>query len=233
MYIKIGLENGIEGRSLVWVLDHPGCFAYGRDGHEALHNLPAAIQDYVDWITLHGEQPWLQALNQDFQAEEVWEGYSIDENYELYEEGYEVNAWFLHDWKPLTGQDVERGLKLLSWSRADLLETVRGLSRPVLEAKRPNERWSISGILGHVGKAEWWYLDRLGLAFPREELPDELLASMEKVRALLVATLPGLVGSRQVVGTDGEFWSPRKLLRRAIWHERDHTFHIRSLLERS
>ena len=22
MYIKIGLENGIEGRSLVWVLDH-------------------------------------------------------------------------------------------------------------------------------------------------------------------------------------------------------------------
>ncbi|HEX9617805.1 MAG TPA: DinB family protein [Anaerolineales bacterium] len=232
MYIKIGLENGIEGRSLVWVLDHPGCFAYGHDGHEALHNLPAAIQDYVDWIILHGEQPWLQALNQDFEAEEVWEVYSIDENYDLYEEGYEVNAWFLHDWKPLAGQDVERGLSLLSWSRADLMETVRGLSQPFLEAKRPNERWSISGILNHVGSAEWWYLDRLGLSFPRQDLPDEPLERMEKVRARLVAALPGLAGSRQVVGVDGEIWSPRKLLRRAIWHERDHTFHIRSLLDR-
>jgi hypothetical protein len=32
------------------------------------------------------------------------------------------------------------------------------------------------------------------------------------------------------MGTDGEFWSPRKLLRRAVWHERDHTGHIRKLL---
>jgi hypothetical protein len=28
---------------------------------------------------------------------------------------------------------------------------------------------------------------------------------------------------------DFEFWSPRKLLRRAVWHERDHTTHIRRL----
>ena len=28
---------------------------------------------------------------------------------------------------------------------------------------------------------------------------------------------------------EGEFWSPRKLLRRAVWHERDHTVHIRKL----
>jgi hypothetical protein len=68
------------------------------------------------------------------------------------------------------------------------------------------------------------------LAFPREDVPDEPFERMEKVHALLLATLPGLVGSRQVVGVDGEFWSPRKLLRRSIWHERDHTFHIRSLL---
>lgn len=32
------------------------------------------------------------------------------------------------------------------------------------------------------------------------------------------------------VGIDGEFWSPRKMLRRAVWHERDHTFHIDKLI---
>jgi hypothetical protein len=34
----------------------------------------------------------------------------------------------------------------------------------------------------------------------------------------------------KVVGVEGEMWSPRKVLRRAVWHERDHTEHIRKLL---
>jgi hypothetical protein len=46
------------------------------------------------------------------------------------------------------------------------------------------------------------------------------------VRQRLIASLPELVGSTQVVGTGGEFWSPRKVVRRAIWHELDHIRHI-------
>ena len=30
--------------------------------------------------------------------------------------------------------------------------------------------------------------------------------------------------------TNSEFWSARKVLRRAVWHERDHIFHIQKLL---
>ena len=230
MYFKIGLENGVEGRSLAWVLEHPGCFAYGHDGHEALHHLPAAIQDYIDWIALHNHQPWLRRPEAELEADEIWEVYTIAEDYELAEQGYEVDAWFRHDWKLLTELDIERGLKLLAWSRADLLESVRGLSQETLDAGHPGERWSIANILKHVGGAEWWYLDRLGLAFPREEVPSDPFEHLEKVRAHLVKTLPGLSSSRQVGGIDGEFWSPRKLLRRAVWHERDHTFHIRKLI---
>ncbi len=35
-----------------------------------------------------------------------------------------------------------------------------------------------------------------------------------------------------VAGVVGEFWSPRKLLLRAIRHERDHTAHIQKLKPR-
>src|SRR3990172_9217605 len=133
------------------------------------------------------------------------------------------------DRRPLTELDIERGLKLLAWSRADLLKSVRGLSQETLDAGQPGERWSIANILKHVGGAEWWYLDRLALAFPREEVPSDPFERLEKVRTHLLKTLPGLAGSRQVVGIDGEFWSSRKLLRRAIWHERDHTFHVQKL----
>lgn len=232
MPLRIGIENGAEGRTIAWALEHPGCFAYGADEHQALHNLPAAYQEYVYWIARHELNPWVSPIDQELHVEETWQVYTINEDFELIDEGYEVDAWFLHDWKPLTAVDIERGLKLLSWSRADLLAAVQGLKPEILELKRPGERWSISGILKHVAGAEWWYLDRLNLAFPRDELPEDPFERLDKVRPVLVKVLPELEGSRQVVGVDGEFWSPRKLLRRAIWHERDHTFHILKLLEK-
>jgi hypothetical protein len=51
------------------------------------------------------------------------------------------------------------------------------------------------------------------------------------VRTRLAEALPNLEGMSKVVGKDGEFWSPRKVVRRALWHERDHTFHILKLLQ--
>jgi len=47
---RIGLENGSEGRSQAWVLEQPGCFAYGPDGDAALQAVPQAIRNYGDWI---------------------------------------------------------------------------------------------------------------------------------------------------------------------------------------
>jgi hypothetical protein len=49
------------------------------------------------------------------------------------------------------------------------------------------------------------------------------------VRSHLRVVLPTLAGTHEVLGVDGEFWSPRKVLRRAAWHERDHTDHINRL----
>lgn len=111
-----------------------------------------------------------------------------------------------------------------------MLDAVNGLDEAVLQQRYSGERWSIAGILGHVGGAEWWYLDRLGLAFPRYELPEDPFARLSLVRETLNQVLPTLEASVQVVGKDGEIWSPRKMLRRAIWHERDHFQHIHKLL---
>ena len=43
---RVGLENDVEGRSLAWVLGHPGCFAYGADGEAALEKIPQVIRAY-------------------------------------------------------------------------------------------------------------------------------------------------------------------------------------------
>ena len=231
MLIQVGLENHVGERCVAWALDLPGCFAYGKDGGEALLNLPRAVVKHQDWIARHTPNSWLADLGDfDVRLVETFEAYTIDDAYELAREGYEVECFFRHDWKPLTELDVLRGLQLLSWSRADLLAVAAELTPEKLEEKQPGERWSINGILGHVGGAEWWYLHRLDRAgLTRDEVPKAPLERLAVVRARLEQALPGLVGVDLVVGKDGELWSPRKLLRRAIWHEMDHIGHISRL----
>lgn len=224
MTYLIGLEQTVDGRWTAWVLEHPGCFSYGDDRHEAFTAAEGAIQRYRKWIGAHTKQNWLPEGRIEMRLDE----YCINQQVE----DYEINAWFRHDWKPLTEEDIARGLLLLEWSREELLAAVEGLSAEALEKEHPGERWPIAGILRHVGGAEWWYLDRLGLAFPREQVPSDPFERLKVVRTRLIEVLPTLAGSKQVVGVDYEFWSPRKMLRRAVWHERDHAQHIARLAGR-
>ena len=231
MIFRVGIENNNEGRSIAWALEHPGCFAYGKDASAASANLEIAIQSYATWILKHEPRTWLNFEEVKIRVEEAWNAYLIDDEFDQVEnDGYSVESFFRYDWKPLTAVEIHRALKLLAWSRSDLLITVEGLSDEKLNQTYLGERWSINGILSHISDAEWWYLDRLGLAFPHQEVPEESFTRLEKVRALFKVTLPKLAGSKQVVGIDGEFWSPRKILRRALWHERNHIEHIRKLL---
>jgi hypothetical protein len=234
MIFQVGIENNNEGRSIAWALEHPGCFAYGVKGEGAASNLEGALNKYAGWILRHDSNTWLN-----FEANEVelaingtWDVYYIDDDMNIGSEvdGYSVESFFPYDWKPLTTTEIKHALDMLSWSRDDLLKTVHGLSEEKLNQTYTGERWSINGVLGHLGGAEWWYMHRLGLSFPRAEVPEKPLARLEKVRRHLNAVLLKLDGVKQVIGIDGEFWSPRKVLRRALWHERDHVDHIRKLI---
>ncbi|HNZ01940.1 MAG TPA: DinB family protein [Anaerolineaceae bacterium] len=232
MHIRIGLENGDENRSVAWALDFPGCFAYGADSSEALVRVVPAYLAYRSWIRHHGGLPGLPEDRElDVKLVESWNVYWIDEDFEKGPgKPYAVNAWFHEDWKPLTRAEGRRAAALLQWAREDLLAALAGLTAAELDAERPGERWSIRGIARHVANAEWWYLERLGLAgVERAALPEDVLERLAAVRARLLHVLPDLEGLDLVVGRNGEFWSPRKLIRRALWHERDHTDHILKL----
>ena len=232
MIFRIGIENNNDGfRTIAWALEHPGCFVYGDNADQAIDSLPDAISDYVTWAQARGAD-WFDVAEIELMIDETFECYPIDEKtFERVEKGgYMVESFFLHDWKPLTRLEIERALRILTWTRDDLLVTIDGLDFEKLAATYPGERWSIDGILRHVGGAEWWYLERLGRAFPQRDLPKASRERLDKVRAALVELLPQLEGVNQVVGLEGELWSPRKILRRAVWHERDHVDHIRKLI---
>lgn len=233
MIFRIGIENNNDDRTIAWALDHPGCFAYGQNREEVQKNFLQAARNYAVWIAQHGES-WLDD-GVEIIVEEIFDVYFINPAFERVEQSkdtYMVESFFVHDWKPLLPHEIERTLKLLAWSRADLMSVVKGLSAEKLAQTYPNERWSINGILRHIGGAEWWYQERIGYPFPEneEDIPADPFERLNVVRDHFNSLLPQLDGINKVVGLEGELWSPRKALRRALWHERDHTEHIRKLL---
>ncbi|NMB89930.1 MAG: DinB family protein [Chloroflexi bacterium] len=233
MLIKVGLENGIEGRSLAWAIDFPGCFAYGSDGPEALMSIPRALLAYHAWLDRHTPDSWLKDLGDfDVRLVDVWQVYYLDEQYEPAEQGREINAWFQSDWMPLSRLEVQRGAAMLQWSRQDLLDTAQPLGDARLDQPISGEKRTLRGILTHVANAEWWYLDQFKLAgMAYTSLPkDDVFARLRIVRQQTQAVLAEMPGREQVTGVGGELWSPRKLLRRLLWHEQDHIEHIRKLL---
>src|SRR5215211_1528264 len=233
MIFRIGIENNNDDRTIAWALDHPGCFAYGQDSEQAQKNFLTSAREYREWIAQH-EEPWLDE-EVEVRLEETFDAYFITPSFERAERGresYMVESFFVHDWKPLVPHEIEHALKLLAWSRADLISLVQELSAERLAQLYPNERWDINGILKHIGSAEWFYQEQIGYPFPENEadLPDNPLERLRVVRDHFNSLLPKLDCVSKVVGLEGEIWSPRKMLRRALWHERDHTEHIRKLL---
>jgi uncharacterized damage-inducible protein DinB len=231
MRIRVGLDNKFESkRSIAWALDFPGAFAYGNEGSEALMNLPQALINFTAWANQHAGSEWISLGDFDVRLEEAWESYNAPRGWNAAKGEVEINAWFRDDWRPLDRAEAMRGVEMLSWSRADLLRIVSDLEAAKLDEQREGERWSIRGILAHVATAEWWYLDRFGLIRPRNELSKDPYERLAAVRQRLEQALPEMAGVEKVLGVDGEFWSPRKLLRRALWHELDHIGHIAHLL---
>ena len=232
MIIPIGLDNGFDHRSTAWDLDHPGCFAYGPDGSSAVVAMGRAIPDYITWLESHTPEPWFHPDAIDIRLETVWEDYTIDDNYNRASSGKWVLAFFQNEWKPLTPEEAEHGLLLYRWARADLLDTVSGLTSTELDAPpRPGEAKTLRGILAHVAIINWWLLDRLDLSeLRRDQLPKDIFERLEVLSTCTQQAIPHLAGVDKVIGREGEFWSPRKLLRRLVWHERDHTGHILKIL---
>lgn len=127
MQFRVGIENNNEGiRSIAWLLEHPGCYAYGSNEQEAMANSVQAIYEYAVWMAGHG-QAWLASdITIEIIPEQRWNNYRINEMYDRVERGgYEVSPFFQHDWKPLTFWSPRKLLRRALWHERDHTEHIR------------------------------------------------------------------------------------------------------------
>jgi hypothetical protein len=134
MRIRIGIENNIEGRTLAWALDFPGCFAYGLDETEALLLLPHSLLLYEKWIKDHTQDPWINFKDMEMHVTDRFETFRMGKDFQPCPEGsgIEINAWFKDDWRPLGQNDLDQALKIFHWQRDELLAGLTTLSPETL-----------------------------------------------------------------------------------------------------
>jgi predicted RNase H-like HicB family nuclease len=224
MAYRVAVEDMEQNHWVAWVLDLPGCFSSARSQEEAVMMAPTAISRYFTWLKNNGYRDLPRGGRSEVEIVEVFRSY-------VSEGMYVVNAFFDDDRHPLSEQETAFGVWMLEHIREDLLDLLDRVPEAKIDQPVPGEvHSSILGIVEHIAWMEWWCLDRLGLAFERERMPADPFKMLKTSRVHTQDVLPDLAGVDRIETVKGERWSPRKLLRRILWHEQDHIAHITKLL---
>jgi predicted RNase H-like HicB family nuclease len=187
----------------------PGASARGRTIEEAKENIRVAIEDYLSLLRDVGEPVPKSSQDIHLEFQEV------------------DTTTFLTDYDALRSQEMETLFRWMAISRQELMDLVKDLPQDALAWKPDDDTRSIRDILCHMAEADLWYTDRLR-QWP--EAPIYRLAAtrgvaLERLRALTEEDLT------HVTIHEGDEWTPRKVMRRMLEHEREHIAQLRKSTE--
>ena len=223
------MEVGPEATG-AFVPDCPGCWVFGRDKGSATNKVRIAASEWYSWLKGHGEDI-------DAPSEiriEPTEILSVDYNPA---EAGKPEPLFWAEVLPVSTKDVDRTLRLMAYSRDDLLKLCSGLDKSVLRWKPETEPRTIGGCLKHIAIVEWWYITRLNIDLPKE-FPTDVFQLLRYTRQLATRSLERL-SKRERTGIFQpqndpspvcNLWTARKVLRRYVDHERLHTSYIKKAI---
>ncbi len=120
--LGVWLEPGYDGGGLgAWLVDVPGVFAAVGTPQRALSAILTATARTREWLEGHGDDLGLGSLAR---VEVAGETAAIRQA-----DGYEVNATFPWDRRPLTADEVATAVRRLGWLADDLLELAAAVDR--------------------------------------------------------------------------------------------------------
>jgi predicted RNase H-like HicB family nuclease len=229
--ICVSLEVGPDGAS-AFVPDCPGCWVFGRTQERALLKVKAAIADWFEWLKRRGKE--VTAETKGFEIE-VSEMMKVD--YDPVEAG-KPEPLFWSEVRPITKRDVAWTLRLMQFSREDLLKIVFDLSAECLDWLPPDEPRTIRNCLRHIAYVEPWYTTRLNIDLSCK-YPRDVFTMLDLTREVVVdclKTLPrekmrGVFQPTRDTSPACNLWTARKVLRRLVDHERLHTRYIERILQ--
>jgi ribosomal protein S18 acetylase RimI-like enzyme len=232
--LRVWLEPGYDhGRWGAWLLEWPGCFTWGSTREGAQGRCAAAAWRFAEWLERHAETRPPVPLGRPEIVEEVAPT-SVD--------GYERNATFDHDRRAISEDELERSLRWIGFAHVDLVDAAQRVA--AFEASGGSLRMETRdadavaagaeegrearAVVRHVAGAETWLASRLDrtLRFDAVDPDDDLDAYVEQTNAWAIERLRELWRRDPALSSvdgKGESWTLAKVLRRQIYHLRDHT----------
>lgn len=229
--IAVCLEVGPEGTS-AFVPECPGCWVFGSSPESALAKVRTAVAEWFDWLVRHGEHVPVEAKDFDIEVAEF-----LRVTYNPVEAG-KPEPLFWSEVAPIAKKDVTWTLKLMEYSREDLLKLVSNLNSKALNWLPPGKPRTIRNCLRHIAYVEPWYITRLNVELPIR-YPRNVFELLNHTRKVVVDYLKDIPKDRM----QGVFqpmkdksplcnlWTARKILRRLVDHERLHTRYIIKVLQ--
>jgi GNAT superfamily N-acetyltransferase len=212
--LRVWLENGYDGgRFGAWLLNVPGAFGAAANRDLAVSQSSVALGWFRDWLARHGE-----VLDVAFSWPAV-----VEERAAKRLDGYERNATFDDDERPVAEDEVEAAIRRLGFARADVLALRPRLMGGQLHGE--GER-STDDVFRHLASAEIWLGSRLDPAARYSGPPwqsdgtEHLAATRQWADDNLRALQRNAAGPR--TDSKGESWTLRKVVRRYVYHAVDH-----------
>ena len=188
----------------------PGAIARGKTVEEARENIRVAIEEYLALLRDVGEPVPKASEDIHLEFEEV------------------DTTTFLTDYDALRPNEMETLFRWMAVSRQELMDLAKSLPDDAFDWRPDDDALSIGDILCHIAEADLWFTDRL------KQWPEAPIYRLAATRGVALERLRALSeGERaRVTVHQGEEWTPRKVVRRMLEHEREHIAQLRELIEK-
>lgn len=228
--ISVCLEAGPQATG-AFVPNYPGCGIIGQTKESALEKVRIAIVGWFKWVNKHGEK--FPDINGRIEVE-VMEILGV--NYNPAEAG-KPEPLFWSEVSPVVKEDIARTVRLMEYSRNDLMDIVNNISDDCLDWKPPTKPRTIRNCLEHIAIVEPWYISRVNIYLP-EDHPEDTIDLLNHTRNIVISCLnnfperkmKGVFQPRKYKSPICNLWTARKMLRRFVDHERIHTRYIENVL---
>jgi predicted RNase H-like HicB family nuclease len=225
MVYDVYLQVKRTGHTHAHVPALPGCNWLAGSPDAAWEQATAAIQDHLTWLRRYGQpaapldEPVLPQLAQ--------------QNKSIAREGHLI-GFFECDRIPVTPGEIPDLLRLISCARQEVLKLTQALPGEVLSWRCAAKEWCIVEVLRHVAGAQRYYLTRIfdPASIPIQPASRSVWKRLERMQLLSFEKLLHLSEEQRtavLVDSSGELWSARKVFRRYLEHEREHTHHIQKI----
>ena len=231
MAYKTSLIIGPDGSTQSHIHSLMGCFALASTKERATVKLRSAIPEYFRWLRSHREDVAIPTNPKLVVIQELrMRGSPGDAG--------GPDPLLRCDKVPASHQDVTRCLRLLGYTREDLLQLLSSHSKGALDWKPKGEPRSVRNALRHVAQVDIWYLSRIEAdpPFDKAKMKD-VFAFLKYSRSLVAEALPSLTQTQLTKvfyphkWSDKPYpWTATKVLHRLVTHERQHTNFLRRIL---